>query len=167
MSTFRPLALSVAVVCWLCVVASASAAPVVPTAAISSTVGSGANGCVASSKLVRFTITTQSSAYATLSARVTLDGKLVDSRNYVVFAAVRNGVLPVVRTFTSAIRLSSLRSGRHTLKLVGVVAQILGRRVTAQASSVFVPPVPPSTRGTVTATTTITKCAPRRSNFTG
>ena len=167
MTTVKPVLVSVALACGLCAPASVLAAPAIPTAAISSTTGSGSNGCVASTKLVRFTIATQSSAYATVSARVTLDGKLVDSRNYAVVTSVSNGVIPVVRTFTSLIKLNSLHAGRHTLKLVGVVAELFGRRVTAHSSSVFVPAVPPSTRGTVTETKTIAKCAPKRSSFTG
>jgi len=162
-----PLASSLAIACGFCLSATAVAAPSVPEATISSTVGTGAKGCVESSKVVRFTISTQIGAYTTLSARVTLDGKLVDSRNYVVVTGVRNGVLPVARTFTSRINLKALHSGSHTLKLVGVVAQPLGRRTMAHASSVFVPPVPPSFRGTVTATKTILKCALVRPTFTG
>lgn len=133
-----------------------------PTASIGSTRGAGTGGCVASNKVVRFTLNPLDSYYTFSGATVTLDGKRIASKSYAGLVSASSG--SPMRQFTVRVRLSELRAGRHRLKLVGTTYGLVGRHSANQASSVFVPGGPPLFRGTVTTTRVITKCA---ATFTG
>ncbi|MEI7889176.1 MAG: hypothetical protein WCI34_02590 [Actinomycetes bacterium] len=157
------LVLSLSTALALVAAPGASAVPVPdPTASIGATRGAGASGCVASSKVVKFTLNPLDSYYTFSGATVTLDGKRITSKTYAGLGGAGFG--SPVRAFNVRVRLSALRAGRHRVKLVGTTYGLLGRHSANQASSVFVPGGPPLFRGTVTTTRVITKCA---TAFTG
>jgi hypothetical protein len=159
--------------CVVAVPAAASAKPADPVASIGSTTGTGKGGCVTTSKVVRFTLTSADGYYRFSSAKVTLDGKTIHTQSFALPASVSGGaaaLLPVVNSFTVSVKLSSVKAGKHTLGLSGTVVQPLGRRIGASAASTFTPPGPPTyTNGKVATPAQIVKCAApkKKPHYTG
>jgi hypothetical protein len=131
----------------------AVAAPAIPTATIGSTTGTGPGGCVRYSKFVGFTLDVGGSGRELTGARVYLDSKLVDVKNWPIgFARARKAVDGQQRRFSSVIRLTGLAGGNHTIKLLGLTTNFLTQRSSSHGAG-----FDPAT-GRVTATKTIRKC---------
>jgi len=158
------LAAQLSVLAFSAFVGVSAAAPAIPTATIGSTTGTGPAGCVKYSKFVGFTLNAIGTGRFLTGARVYVDSKLVDVKTWALgFAqahrpnAGKAADGSEVHGFSSVIRLGSFSAGAHTIKLLGLTANLIVRKPLGGASA-FNP-----VTGRVTATKTIVKCA----SFTG
>ena len=136
-----------------------------PTASIGSTTGSGPKGCVRKSKVVKFTVSANDVFFVT-SAKVTLDGKEIDSKNF--GAPIRKkSILAGGISFTTDVNLAGSSAGAHTLAVAAAWTEISGLKGIVE-SAVQLP------TGTAKDSAKIVKCAkpkhkkkPKHTHFTG